>query len=120
MLLTSINIIKLSQQDLSNSKQVLKLYIVDNLQIKINELLTGTTGIIGDMKKHLEQGRAVVVEMLKSISSLKPISSNLSTVSTTSPTMPQTLPTTQTIEPSSSSPFLEKQKEMPELKAKLL
>ena len=44
----------------------------------------------------------------------------LSTISTTSPAKPQTSPTTQTTEPSSSSPFLEKEKEMLELKVKPL
>jgi len=60
------------------------------------------------MKKDLEQGRTVVAELLKSISSLKPISSTLSTISTTYPTKPQTSPTNKTIESSSSSHFSKK------------
>ena len=59
--------------------------IVDNLQKEINELSTWTADIIEDMEKDLEQGRAIIAEMLKSISSLKPFFSNLSTISTTSP-----------------------------------
>ena len=47
--------------------------------------------------------------MLKSISPCKPTSS---TLSTTSLAKPQTLLTTQTIKPSSSSLFLKKEKEM--------
>ena len=58
--------------------------------------------------------------MLKSISSLKPTSSTLSTISTTSPANAQTSPPTQTTMHSSSSPFLEKEKEMVELQAKVL
>jgi len=67
------------------------------------------------MRHDLEQGRIVVVEMLKALSTTK---SSLSTILTTSLEKPQTSQTTT--KPPSSSPFLEKEKEMLELKAKLL
>jgi len=67
------------------------------------------------MRHDLEQGRIVVAKMLKALSTTK---SSLSTIPTTSLAKPQTSQTT--IEPSSSSPFLEKEKKMLELKAKLL
>ena len=94
--------------------------IVDNLQTEINELSTRTSDIIRDMKKDLEQGRMVLDEMLKSISSLKSHSSTISTISTISPVKPQFLQTTKSKAPSSSIPFLEKERKMQELKAKLL
>ena len=73
------------------------------------------------MKKNLAQGCTVVAEILKTIGSLKPSSSKLSTMSTISIAKPQTSLTTQAItEPSSSSSFLETDKEMLELKEKLL
>ena len=62
--------------------------IVNNLRTEINKLSTGTTYIIGDVKKHLEQRRIIIGEMLKSISSLKPNSSTLSTILITSPAKP--------------------------------
>jgi len=58
----------------------------------------------------MEQGRTVVAKMLKALSTTK---SSPSTITATSLAKPQT---SQTItEPSSSSPFLEKEKKMLEL-----
>jgi len=92
---------------------------IDNIQTEIKELFTRTDSIIRDMEKDLEQIITVITEMPKSISCLKSPSSTILTISTTIPVKPQTSPS-KTIEPSSSTPFLEKDKEMPELKAKLL
>ena len=69
------------------------------------------------MMKDLKQGRIVVAEMLKLISSLK---LPPSTIPTISPTKTQSLRTTKSEESSSTIPFLEKDKEMQELKVKLL
>jgi len=62
------------------------------------------------MKHDLEQGRIVVAEMLKALSTTK---SSLSTSPTENTVKPATL---QTIEPSSSTPFLEKEKKITKLK----
>lgn len=74
------------------------------------------------MKKDLVQERTVVVEMLKTIGSLNPSSSNLSTTSSAKPQTSQTTQTTSqtTAEPSSGSSFVEKEKEMLELKVKVI
>jgi len=69
------------------------------------------------MKRDLEQGITVLAEMLKPLSITK---SSLSTITTTSLAKPQTSQTIMIEEPSSSSPFLEKENEMLELKVKLL
>jgi len=66
------------------------------------------------MRRDVEQGRIVVAEMLKTLSTTKSSLSTIPTESTADPVI------VQTTEPSSSSPFLEKEKEMLELKAKLL
>jgi len=77
------------------------------------------------MRKDHEQGRTIITEFLKTISFLKSTSSITSPMITTSSANPMTSPTIQTTtttlaEPNSSSPFLEKEKEMLQLKAKLL
>jgi len=59
----------------------------------------------------------MLAEMWKSISSLK---SPSLTISNTSPAKPPTLPPIKTAKPSSSTPFLEKEKALLELNAKLL
>ena len=92
--------------------------IVENIRVEIEELSKGTEDVISGMKHDLEQGRTVVAEMLKTLSTTKsspsPTPTTVQTESTAKPATPQTE------EPSSSTPFLEKEKEMLELKAKLL
>ena len=61
------------------------------------------------MKCDLEQGRTIVVEMLKVLGTMK---SSSSTATTTSLAKPQISQTINIKEPRSSSPFLEKEKEM--------
>ena len=86
--------------------------IVKNITVEVEELSKGTEEIILNMQRDLEQGMTVVAEMLKALSTAK---SSSSTMTTTSPAKPQT---SQTItKPSSSNPFLEKEKEKLELKA---
>jgi len=99
--------------------------IVVNIRTEIEELAKGATKIISDMRKDLEQGRTVISELLRTINSLRSSSSTISPIITTSFAKPMTSPTMQTntttlTEPSWSSPFLEKEKEMLELKAKPL
>ena len=67
------------------------------------------------MSHDLKQGRIVVVETLKALSTAK---SSPATIPTTSLAKPQTSQTST--EPGSRSPFLEKEKAMLELKDKLL
>ena len=67
------------------------------------------------MRHDLEQRTIVVAEMLKALNNTKLSSSTISTTSLAKPQASQT-----TTEPSSSSPFLEKEKKMLELKAKFL
>ena len=62
------------------------------------------------MKKDLEQGKTVIAEMLKSMSSLKSPSSTI-TRSTISLAKSQSLQTIKSKEHNSSTPFLDKQKE---------
>ena len=86
--------------------------IIANIRTKIDEFSKGTTEIISDMRKDLEQGRAVIEELLKNISAIKPTSSTTLPMITTSFVKPMTLPamrttTTTLTEPSSSSSFLE-------------
>lgn len=87
--------------------------IVSNIRVEIEELSKGTEEVISSMKQELEQGRIVVAEMLKALNSTKP--SPMPATCVAKPKTSQPNP-----EPSSSSPFLEKEKEMLELKAKLL
>lgn len=101
--------------------------IVSNIRTEINELSKGTTEIITDMRKDLEQGSTVVAELFKTINSLKSISSTISSATISSCTTPTASSTTPTIisptiisEPYSSPSFLEKEKEMQELKAKTI
>ena len=89
--------------------------ILENIRVKVEELSKGTKEIVLYMRQDLEQGRIVVAEMLKALSTIK---SSSSTITTTSLAKPQTSQTT--MEPSSGSPFLEKEKKMLGLKAKLL
>ena len=86
---------------------------VENIRVEFEELSKETEENISNMRRDLEQGRIVVVEMLKTLSTTKSSLSTIPTESTTNPTI------AQTTEPSSSSPFLEKEKEVLELKAKL-
>jgi len=100
--------------------------IVTNIRTEINELAKGTKEIIGDMRRDLDQGRTVVPKLLKMVNSLRSALSTNSPVTTISPIQSvasSTLPTITSInisKPSSSSSFLEKEKEMQELKVKLL
>ena len=84
--------------------------IVENTKVEVEELSKGTEEIISNMRHDLKQGRVVVAEMLKALSNTKLSSS------TTSLAKPQTSQTI--VEPTSSRPFLEKEKDMLELKAK--
>ena len=77
--------------------------IVENIRVEVEELSKRTEETISNMRQDLEQGRTVVVEILKALSSTK---SSPSTIPTTSLAKPQTLQTTT--EPSSSSQFFEK------------
>ena len=86
--------------------------IVENIKVEIEELSKGTEDVISGMKHDVEQGRIVVAQMLKTLSTTKSSLSTIPTEYTAKPT------TSQTTEPSSSTPFLEKEKEMLELKAK--
>ena len=56
--------------------------IVENIIIEVEELSKGTDEIIKDMKKYPEQGRTIVVEMQKLLSTTKSSSSTISTTST--------------------------------------
>ena len=99
--------------------------IVANVRTEIDELTKGTTEIIGDIRKDLEQGRTIVLELLKTIDSFRSTSSTTSPLISTSPAKPATSLTIQSTtsasaEPSLSSSFLEKEKEMLEFKATLL
>jgi len=89
--------------------------IVENTKVEVEELSKGTEEIISNMRHDLEQGRIEVAEMLKALSNTKLSSSTTSTTSLAKPQTSQTI-----MEASSSSPFLEKENEMLELKAKLL
>jgi len=89
--------------------------IVENIRVEVEEISKETEEIILNMRRDLDQGRIAVAEMLKALNTTK---SSPSTITTTSLAKPHTSQTTT--EPSSSSPFLEKEKEMLELKAKLL
>ena len=95
--------------------------IVSNIRFEIDELTRGTAEIITDMRKDLKQGSIVVVKLLKTINSLRPTFyiSLATTSSSTTPMASSTTPTNIT-ELSSSPSFLKKEKEMQELKAKLL
>ena len=84
-----------------------------------------TIEIISDTRKDLEQAWNVSIELLKTINSLRLTFSTISPLISTSSAKPITSPTIQTTtltfaEPSSSSPFLNKDKKMLKLKAKLL
>ena len=68
------------------------------------------------MKKDPQQRITVTIEMLKSISLLKSPSLTVST----SPAKPETLPTTEATKLSSSTLYLEKEKQMLQPKGKLL
>ena len=99
--------------------------IVANIQTEIDELAEGTSKIIGDMRKDLEQERTVISEFVKTVNSLRSTSSTISPLTSTSSAKPITSRTIQIItsastESSSSLPFLEKEKEMLELIAQLL
>jgi len=93
--------------------------IASNVRTKIDELARGTTEMITDMRKDLEQGSTVVSKLLKTINSLRPTSSTLSPATTSSSTTPMASSTIIT-EPTSSPSFLQKEKVMQELKTKLL
>ena len=96
--------------------------IVSNIKAEIDELSKGATEIVINMRKDLEQGSTVISELFEAINSLRPISSTISSATISSSTMPMASSITPTIifEPSSSPSFLKKEKEMEELKAKLL
>jgi len=55
--------------------------IVENITIEVDELSKGTEEIILNMRQNLEQGRIVVAEILKVLSTTK---SSHSTITTTS------------------------------------
>ena len=56
--------------------------IVTNIRTEIDELSKGTTEILTDMRKDLEQGNLVVAELFKIINSLRTISSETISSST--------------------------------------
>ena len=78
------------------------------------------------MRKDLDQGRTVVSELLKMVNSSRSTSSTNSPLTTISPIQPVASPTLPTIisttisERSSSSSFLEKEKEMRELEGQTI
>ena len=89
--------------------------IAANIGTEIDELSKGTTEIISDMRKDLEQERIVIAELLKTISAIKLTSSTTSLMITTSSAKLMTSPTLQTTtrtltEPNSNSSFVEQEK----------
>ena len=60
---------------------------VENIRVKLEELSKETEEVISSMKHDVEQGKIVVAEMLKALSTTK---SSSSTMTTTSPAKPQT------------------------------